>query len=68
MTKEIAYMVCLVEGPKNINELFIDEVQISLLVYEHRMKNSYIQEQALKVSINGEYSTQIGSIRDHNQG
>lgn len=39
MTQNFAYVVCLIEKSKKINELSIDELQSSILVDEQRMKS-----------------------------
>lgn len=68
MTSNFAYVVCSIEESKDLDELSIDELQSSLLVHEQRMKNSYMEEQALKVSTHDEFPTWRGSNRGRGWG
>ncbi|GMP25998.1 hypothetical protein CsSME_00002614 [Camellia sinensis var. sinensis] len=46
---------------KDIDELSVDELQSSLQVHEQKLNRSTTEEQALKVSTNGESSATKGS-------
>lgn len=54
MTPNFNYVVCSIEESKDIDSLSIDELQSSLLVHEQRIVGNVIEEQALKVSTQGE--------------
>lgn len=57
MTKDFDYVLYSIVKSKNNNKISIDELQSLLLVNEERMKDGYVEEQALPVSINGKYLT-----------
>lgn len=57
MTTKFDYVVCFIEEAHDIDALFIDELQSSLLVHEQRMLSHIMKEQALKVTTYGEPST-----------
>ncbi|XP_047267680.1 uncharacterized protein LOC124898100 [Capsicum annuum] len=51
LTPKYDYVVCSIEESKDIDELLLDELQISLLVHEQKMnRSSTSKEQALKAS------------------
>jgi len=50
MTPKFDYVVCSIEESNDIDNLFIDELQSSLLVHEQRMSMHTLDEQALEVS------------------
>lgn len=47
---EYNYIVCSIEETKDINRLFVDKLQSSLLVHEQKLKKHSLEEQALKVT------------------
>ncbi|CAL8169493.1 unnamed protein product [Prunus armeniaca] len=57
MTTKFDYVVCFIEEAHDIDVMFIDELQSSLLVHEQRMSSHIVKEQALKVTTYGEPST-----------
>lgn len=57
MTKDFDYVLYSIVKSKNTNKISIDELQSLLLVNEERMKDGYVEEQALHVSINGKFLT-----------
>lgn len=44
------YIVLSIEEFKNIDEIFIDELQISLIVHEQKFHKKIVEEQVLRVS------------------
>ena len=50
MTPKFDYVVCSIEESNDIDNLFIDELQSSLLVHEQRMSMHTLDEQALEVT------------------
>ncbi|XP_050895524.1 uncharacterized protein LOC127102163 [Lathyrus oleraceus] len=50
LTKKWNYIVCSIEESKDIDELFFDALQSSLLVHEQKFKKDGDEEHALKVS------------------
>ncbi|XP_028061584.1 uncharacterized protein LOC114265042 [Camellia sinensis] len=60
MTMKFDYIVCSIEESKDIDELSVDELQSLLQVHEQNLNRSTTEEQALKVSTNGESSAARG--------
>ena len=52
MTSKFNYVVCSIKESKDIDELSIDELQGSLLVYDQKFSREDKEEQALKASTN----------------
>ncbi|XP_028059067.1 uncharacterized protein LOC114262852 [Camellia sinensis] len=68
MTTKFDYVVCSIEESNNMDELSIDELQSSLLVHEQKVNCTTSEEQALKISMNNEFSTSKGSSRGRGRG
>ena len=45
LTPKFDYVVCSIEEPNDINDLSLDELQISLLVHEQKMNRSSTMEE-----------------------
>ena len=59
------YVVCSIKESKDIDELLLDELQSSLLVYEQKMNRiSSSEEQSLKASTN----TRVSNFRGRDRG
>lgn len=57
LTLKLNYVLCSIERAKDINELFIYELQSSLLIHEQRLNQQDKKEQNLQVSSNNHFST-----------
>lgn len=44
------YKVYSIEESKDINNMFVDELQSSLLVHEQKLKRNHVEQEALKVT------------------
>ncbi|KAL3720852.1 hypothetical protein ACJRO7_005630 [Eucalyptus globulus] len=61
LTPKFNFIVCSIEEAKDIEELYIDELQGSLLVHEQKLLQQETEEQALKVST-GDHSTSAARV------
>ncbi|KAL0360218.1 UNVERIFIED_CONTAM: Copia protein [Sesamum radiatum] len=71
LTAKFDYVVCAIEESKDIDALFLDELQSSLLVHEQKMNrstDSSIEEQALKISTDTRTKTFSGRGRGRGRG
>nr|KYP49552.1 hypothetical protein KK1_028748 [Cajanus cajan] len=69
LTPKFDYVVCSIEESTDIDDLSLDELQISLLVHEEKMKKiSTMKEQALKASTNAPSNNSRGTGRGRGRG
>ncbi|XP_058002657.1 uncharacterized protein LOC131179869 [Hevea brasiliensis] len=69
MTPKFDYVVCSIEESKDIDALFLDELQSSLLAHEQKMnRSSTIEEQALKASASIHLTSSRGRGRGRGKG
>lgn len=63
LTKKFNYVVCYIEESNDIDALIVDELQISLIVYEYKFQKFNSEEQALKVTSEGGKGCGSGTYR-----
>ena len=51
LTEIFNYIVCCIEESKDIDNLYVDELQSSLIVHEQKFRKNHGEEQVLKVSL-----------------